>query len=256
MPLSLRASSMRRLWRWRIQQSSKAQGKLLKLVHEGYEVTNEKEDTLSKQMIDMATQAGVEIIGFGSEDKDFIRIPIPAGEKAKHFKEGIFVPKIVAEEVTDIINLPKPPGRHLIMGNTGLTGALKNHVGLLKASDRSRVLHGEGGRLLGSWSEHGPGTGFHEKIVEIYLAFKDKERFSATDMRETVSSLGPDIGDTIDIGVVIAAKDPVTLDAVAGAFLKKSYEEVGNWFDALKPGGDTFLGVLGRENLVEEMHPV
>jgi uncharacterized protein (DUF362 family) len=237
----------------------KGAGELLKLVHEGHKATFDDGDTLSKQMRDMASKTGVEIIGFRSkdksEDRDFIRIPIPAGEKAKHFKEGIFVPKIVAEEVTDIINLPKPPGRHLIMGNTGLTGALKNHVGLLKASDRSRVLHGEGGRLLGSWSEHGPGMGFHEKIVEIYLACKDKERFSATDMRQTVSSLGPDIGDTIDIGVVIAAKDPVTLDAVAGAFLKKRYEEVGNWFDALKPGGDSFLEYLAGKTWLRKCTP-
>ncbi len=233
----------------------KGAGKLRKLVREGHKVTFDDGDTLSKQMRDMASQAGAEIIGFGSKDEDFIQVQIPAGEKLSRFKEGIFIPKIVKERVTDIINLPKPPGRHLIMGNTGLTGALKNHVGLLKASDRSRVLHGEGGRLLGSWSEHGPGMGFHEKIVEIYLACKDKERFSATDMRQTVSSLGPDIGDTIDVGVVIAAKDPVTLDALAGAFLKKRYEEVGNWFDALKPGGDSFLEYLAGKTWLRKCTP-
>ena len=263
-------------------------GELAKLVHEGHKVTLNDGDTLSKQMIDMAFQAGVEIIGFRSKDEDFIPV-LPAGEKVKHFKEGILVPKIVAEEVTDIINLSKPPGRHLIMGNTGLTGAMKNHVGLLKASDRSRVLHGKGDPVPDSkekeagspenslkpndereskikglarkfvrfinWIIQGPGMGFHERIVEIYLAFKAKERFSATDMRSTISSLGPDIGDTIDIGVVIAAKDPVTLDVVAGAFLKKRYEEVGNWFDALKPGGDSFLEYLAGKTWLRKCTP-
>jgi hypothetical protein len=213
--------------------SFKGAGELLRLVHEGHRITLGQEDTNSKRMRDMAHQAGVDIIAFGDEDQDFIRVQIPASEKVRHFKDGIFIPVVVAKDVTDIVNLPKPPGRHLIMGNTGLTGAMKNHVGLLKASDRSWMFHGEGNLLPDS-------KGFHEKIVEIYLAFKDKERFSATDMRQTVSSLGPDIGDTIDIGAVIAAKDPVTLDLVAAAFLRERYKEIGNWFDALKPGGDSF----------------
>ena len=159
-------------------------GELLKRMREGYEVTKEKEDTLSQQMIEMADKAGVEDHRIRiTKDEGFHPNSHPGREKVKHFKEGIFVPRIVAKEVTDIINLPKPPGRHMIMGNTGLTGALKNHVGLLKPSDRLSELHGEAGPLLGSWSERGPGMGFHEKIVEIYLAFKDKERFSAADMR-------------------------------------------------------------------------
>lgn len=242
-------------------------GELLKRMHEGYRVTNNKEDTLSQQMIEMADKAGVEkiigfqpskdkdVIGSKSGDKDFIRIPVPAGEKVKHFKEGIFIPRIVAEEVTDIINLPKPPGRHMIMGNTGLTGALKNHVGLLKPSDRLSQLHGEAGPLLRSLSERGPGMGFHEKIAEIYLAFKDRERFSAVDMRWTISSLGPDFGDTIDVGAVIAAKDPVTLDAVAAALLNKRYVEIGSWFDALKLGGDTFWEYLAGKTWLRKCTP-
>ena len=229
----------------------KGAGEYLQVVH--------AEEKITEEMERMAQKAGVEIIAFGDKEEDFMKVPIPDEEKVKHFKDGIFVPRVVGTEVTDIINLSKPPGRHLIMGNVGLTGALKNHVGLLKASDRSGMLHGgwdsppdsnenEGGikrfvrkliRFI-NWIIHGPGMGFHEKIVEIYLAFEDKERFSVTDMRQTVSSLGPDIGDTIDIGVVIAAQDPVTLDVVAGAFLKERYKKIGTWLDALKLGGDTF----------------
>jgi uncharacterized protein (DUF362 family) len=217
----------------------KGAGELLKLVREGHRVISDDEDILSQQMIKMAFQAGVDVKEFGSEDKDFIRIPIPAGEKVKHFREGIFVPRIVAEEVTDIINLPKPPGRHMIMGNTGLTGALKNYVGLFKATDRLSGLHGEGSPLPGPWHERAPGMGFHERLAEIYLAFAKKERFCAADMRRTTSSLGPDFGGKINVGAVIAARDALTLDAVAGAFLKKTYVEIGSWFDALKPGGDS-----------------
>ena len=256
----------------------KGAGELLKQAREGHKVTfDEPGDPLSAQMRQMACQAGVEVVPF--DEQECVTIPIPGRTKSKHFPDGARVPRIVDEEVTDIINLSKPPGRHLIMGNTGLTGALKNHVGFIKADDRS-LLHGDWHRFparkegqdadsyrrsltdLGKKisADRSGRTGrkfarslgvqgkkheranhpFHEKMVEIYLAFKDKERFSATDMRRTVSSLGPDFGDTIDIGAVIAARDPVTLDVLAGAFLKKRYDEIGSWFDALKPGGDSF----------------
>ena len=264
-------------------------GDLLKTLRKGHKVTSEG-DALSERMIEMAARAGVEIIPF--ERFEFAEISLPKEKSIKHFQEGFAVPKIVVENVTDIINLPKPPGRHLIMGNTGLTGALKNHVGLFKADDRVPMLHGMHDRfpsdprgqygesykkrleavakdmtrngkavreyvhsVATNWSEHGPGMGFHEKIVEIYLAFKDKERFSVTDMRRTVSSLGPDFGDTIDIGAVIAAKDPVTLDALGGALLKRRYEEIGSWFDALKLGGDSFTEYLAGKTWLRNGNP-
>jgi hypothetical protein len=228
-----------------------------------------------REMIAMAEKAGVRVIGF--DEVEHTRIPVPG---ARHFKDGILVPKIVAEEVTDIINLPKPPGRHVLMGNTGLTGAVKNHIGLLGALDRIPALHGPYDRypamergengdsfvdrlstyqnrikaggigevakeLLDKsqldWRGGAPGITFHEKVVELYRAFADKERFTLTDMRRTVSSLGPDLGDTLDIGAVIAAKDPVSVDVLASAFLKRAYEGIGDFGDAAKPGGDTVV---------------
>jgi hypothetical protein len=106
-----------------------------------------------------------------------------------------------------------------------------------------------------NFREEGPDIRFHEKITEVYLAFADKERFSAADMRRTVSSLGPDFGDTLDIGAVIAAKDPVTLDLIGAALLKKAYVEIGSWFDALKPGGDTFTEYLAGRTWLKNGDP-
>lgn len=114
---------------------------LLKRARKGHKVTFDRGDTDSAKMIDMALQAGVDIIAF--DEEEYKPIPIPDAEKIKHFPKGALVPKIVDEEVTDIINLPKPPGRHLIMGNTGLSGALKNHIGLLQADERMLRLHGQ-----------------------------------------------------------------------------------------------------------------
>jgi uncharacterized protein (DUF362 family) len=252
---------------------------LLELARSGHEVTLDPGDTDSVKMMEMARRAGVQVVPF-DEVKNKAIIPVPG---ARHFQQGIRVPGIVAGEVTDIINLPKPPGRHLIMGNTGLTGALKNHVGILVGSFRSPGLHGLSDRypaakeglppescleslkvqvkaikddgsgkearkfaldVLSNWRTFAPDMPFHEKITELYMAVAEKERFSVADMRSTVSSLGPDVGDTIDIGAVIAAKDPLTLDVFAGALLKRAYVEMGNAFAALEPGGDTLLEYL------------
>jgi hypothetical protein len=254
---------------------------LLALVHAGHRVTLDPEDGNSQKMREMARLAGVRVVGF--EEWESLQIPVPG---ARHFPEGILVPRLVASEVTDILNLPKPPGRHLIMGNTGLTGALKNHVGLLASSNRSPALHGPYDRLpppapgqtgdsylenlqaqgkglvadrsgqtarkftldvVSNWQNLAPGLPFHEKLVELYLAVADKERFSVADMRRTISSIGPDLGDTIDIGAVIATKDPLTLDVLAGALLKQAYVKIGDALDALAPGGDTLLEyVVGK----------
>jgi uncharacterized protein (DUF362 family) len=237
-------------------------------------------------LIDAAFRAGVRVVAF--EDGEFTRIPVLG---ARHFTSGILVPKLVVEEVTDIVNLCKPPGRHVVLGNTGVTGAIKNHIGLLGAADRSPALHGPFDRLpaindgengdsfvarmqaLGQAAlagegrevahalEHstrfdldlgGPGRGFQEKLVELYLAFRERERFSATDMRRTVSSFGPDVGDLMDVGVVIAALDPATLDLLGSAFLKCAYEAMASARDDALPGGDTVVEYLAGRTWLRE----
>jgi hypothetical protein len=253
---------------------------LLELLQAGHPVSHKSEDGDSVKMIEMARLAGVRVVAFDEDKMERQQVSIPG---ARHFTGGIQVPRIVTEKITDIINLPKPPGRHMIMGNCGLSGALKNHLGLLAGPKRSPGLHGRNDRyppradgqtwdaylesltaqqqaiiddrsgqtarqfamdLMFNWDNFAPALSFHEKIVEIYLAFAGKERFSVADMRQTISSIGPDLGDTIEIGAVLAAKDPLTLDVLAGALLKRAYGKTGNAFDALMPGGDTLLEYL------------
>jgi uncharacterized protein (DUF362 family) len=231
--------------------------------------------------IAMAKKAGVELVGF--EDLPSVRVPVPdiaPGKPGnKHFPDGILIPKFVQDEVTDIINVPKPPGRHALMGCAGLSGAMKNHIGLLASSDRVPMLHGPLDRVPGlssgtdgpTWAaefkeigdklkdpslsradrvsllkklqgqahwdlnnENGPNMMLHEKIAELTSVFADKERFSVADMRRTVSSIGPDIGDTMDVGKVVASKDAATVDVLANALLKNSYDHLGEPKDSGK----------------------
>ncbi len=227
-----------------------------------------------KDAIAMAEKAGVKLAGF--EDGQFVRVPVPDIAPGvpgnRHFPDGILIPKVVHDEVTDIINAPKPPGRHALMGCAGLSGAMKNHIGLLASSDRVPMLHGpldrvpglNSGELGPAWrdefkelsdklndpklsredkatllkqvqsttkwdlnNENGPNMMLHEKIAELSSVFAGKERFSIADMRKTVSSVGPDIGDTIDIGKIVVSKDAATVDIVSNSLLKNAYDHLG-----------------------------
>ncbi len=254
--------------------------------------------------IAMAEKAGVKVIGF--EDGQYQRVPVPDIAPGKpgnqHFPDGVLIPKAAAE-ADDIINVPKPPGRHALMGCAGLSGGLKNHIGLLAGSDRVPMLHGPLDRVPGlndgtdggTWmaefkqigdqlndpklsradkaelmkklagdahwdlnNEHGPNMMLHEKIAELSSVFASKERFTVADMRRTMSSVGPDLGDTVDIGQVIATKDAATTDIIANSLLKHAYEGMGvdertseklhlpswlkgpaDWLKTAIPGGDT-----------------
>jgi len=239
----------------------------------------------------------------------------------KHFQDGIRVSTALSD-VTDIINLPKPPGRHGIMSNCGLTGAVKNYIGLMSGVDRSENLHSKWARTpprregedagnyvdrikefvsflgergvnaadvssqksvatdragLGDWQQNeaellktaeewvlnmksegqkladtkgneaeGPGQQWFEKLAELNLMFKDKERFTFTDMRKTVSSFGPDFGEQIDVGRAITSDSAAVVDAIASAELKRAYEADENGFDPKEfKELDDAKGVLG-----------
>jgi hypothetical protein len=273
-----------------------------------------------KGLIDRAQAGGVVIIPL-DEQPTMILKPVSKGpdEKLapnetnmtpeqlgalKHFTQGIRVSSALAD-VTDIINLPKPPGRHGIMSNCGLTGAVKNYIGLMSGVDRGESLHSPWARTpprrddetpgsyqdrlkvfvnalgdrgvsradveaqgpvrpdspdLGNWQAHedellktagewvenmksegqkladtpgneaeGPGQQFFEKLGELNLYFKSKERFVFTDMRETVASFGPDFGEKITVGKAIASDSAPIVDALGSAALKEAYQQQHGW---------------------------
>src|SRR5439155_4196148 len=98
----------------------------------------------------------------------------------------------------------------------------------LSRADRTALLAKlQGGAQWDLDNEHGPNMMLHEKIAELSSVFAPKERFSVADMRKTVSSIGPDIGDTMDIGKVIASKDAATVDVIANSAMKNAYDHLG-----------------------------
>jgi uncharacterized protein (DUF362 family) len=265
-------------------------------------------------LIERAKRAGVSILPLDEQPTRILKPVVKlAGEAAqpgeaivtreqfdalKHFKDGIRV-STALDDVTDIINLPKPPGRHGIMSNCGLTGAVKNYIGLMSGVDRGESLHSRWARTpprrdgedagnyvdrikeftsflgergvnreavrrqshvghdatrLGDWKTHendllrmaeewvenmksegqrlanehgqeaeGPGVQWFEKLGELNLMFKHKERFTFTDMRMTVSTFGPDFGEQIPVGMALASDCAAVVDVLASALLKGAY---------------------------------
>jgi hypothetical protein len=91
-------------------------------------------------LIGMAEDTGIKVIPLDEQDTRILKPVVKnPGETVapneanmareqldalKHVQDGIRV-STALDDVTDIINLPKPPGRHGIMGNCGLTGAVR-----------------------------------------------------------------------------------------------------------------------------------
>lgn len=110
----------------------------------------------------------------------------------------VYRPVLAADH---IINLCTP--RTHSVGD--VTMALKNHVGVVDGLARAAM--------------HGPGA-FKERVAEISLVTRDD--FIVMDGREGFSNGGPDDGDLVHPGFVAAGKDPVAVDAVAIAYLRKA----------------------------------
>ena len=86
----------------------------------------------------------------------------------------------------------------------GFTMGMKIFVGAIPQSDRS-LMHGS--------------LSFPECVAEIPLC-TNKIRLSLLDARQGFNSGGPDSGNLITPGIVIASKDLVAADAVGLALLK------------------------------------
>jgi uncharacterized protein (DUF362 family) len=151
---------------------------------------------------DAAVDAGEQIIVF--EDKDMVPV-MP--EKAVHWPQGFSIPKIFTE-IDHVIVLPTLRTHQM----AGFTMGIKIFVGVLPQDERF-AMH--------------KSLAFFESIAEIALG-TDKVRLSILDARQGFNSEGPDSGNLINPGIVIASKDLVAADAVGLALLKSEGAQVLN----------------------------
>jgi len=120
---------------------------------------------------------------------------------ANFWPRGFSMPKLFTE-VDHIIALPTLRTHQL----AGFTMGMKIFVGAIPQDDRG-VMHSS--------------LQFHKAIAEIALC-TDKIRMSVLDARQGFNSGGPDSGNLIAPGIVIASTDLVAADAVGLALLKAS----------------------------------
>ena len=152
---------------------------------------------------DAAVDAGAQIIVFEDEDM----VPVKP-EKAVHWPQGFSMPKIFAE-IDHVIVLPTLRTHQM----AGFTMGMKIFVGALPQDER--------------FAMHNKSGAFFESIAEIALG-TDKVRLSILDARQGFNSEGPDAGNLINPGIMIASKDLVAADAVGLALLKSEGAQILN----------------------------
>jgi uncharacterized protein (DUF362 family) len=141
-----------------------------------------------------AVNAGAEIAVF--EDDDMV--PVKPAD-ANYWPKGFSIPNLF-NQVDHIITLPTLRTHR----SACFTMGIKTFVGAIPQADRF-CMH--------------VSCNFLKAIAEIPLC-TDKIRFSLLDARQGFNSGGPDSGNLITPGIIIASKDLVAADAVGLALLK------------------------------------
>jgi len=152
------------------------------LIHKGRDVF---ETTLTRKFAEMA---GAEIAYL--DECELIDVEVEGAEVQHSMK----IPKIVMD-ADAIIDVPKMKTHWL----TKVTLGIKNLLGLLPLEDKIR-FHRED---------------VHQKLVDIFMLFKDKIALTLIDGMVAMEGLGPRCGELVPMGVLIASKDTVAADAVA-----------------------------------------
>ncbi|MBI2303177.1 MAG: DUF362 domain-containing protein [Chloroflexi bacterium] len=149
-------------------------------------------------IFDAAGEAKAETISF--DDGPWVRV---RPKEATHWRDGFSVHHIV-QEADHIISLPVVKTYKSIT----FTMSLKNAVGMIRPEDRLTVLH------AGGHEE----PRFGSLIAEINLA----ARISLVVMDGTRAMIGggPETGEVVEPGVIIAGGDLVACDMVGLALLK------------------------------------
>jgi uncharacterized protein (DUF362 family) len=163
----------------------------------------------------LCDEAGVEINMLDGEEP--VRVDNPGGE----ILQEVWFPRF-ALECAGIVNVPKLK-THVL---TALTCAVKNLFGLqqggTKANHHVRT---------GNESER-----FSRLLVDIYQAIKGQITLNVVDAVVAMEGEGPNTGDPVNLGVIIAGGDAVAVDLVGTALMGWDPLEVGTNFIAAERG--------------------
>ncbi len=170
----------------------------------GYLFAGGKSRALAKSGIaDAVAPLGVEALQFESVEKPFVSTPVPGGV---HLRQVMAAR--LALEADVIITLPKLKTH----SNTWYTGAVKNMFGAVATATRKQA------HALGDHQR------FAAAIVDIYSVMKP--RLAVMDAVVGMEGDGPRHGDPRHTGLILAARDPVALDAVASRLIGFQPQEI------------------------------
>ena len=164
---------------------------------------------------ELCDEAGVEINILDREEP--VRVENPDGEILKE----VWFPRF-ALECAGIINAPKLK-THVL---TALTCAVKNLFGLQQGGTKAHH-HVQ----TSNDSER-----FSRLLVDLYQAIRGQVRLNVVDAVVAMEGEGPNTGDPIDLGVIIAGGDAVAVDLVGTALMGWDPLEVGTNFIAAGRG--------------------
>ena len=146
--------------------------------------------------------AGIKKIAFDSDIElcNFSKLPFVK----KKIRNGKVLKQIsITKSVFDVdfvINVPKIKTHNL----TFLTGAIKNLFGCVKKREREELHKID---PLGQ-------TKFSQALIDIYSVIRPKVNLNIIDGVIGIEGLGTPIGNPVKIGLILASKDAVALDAV------------------------------------------
>ena len=163
----------------------------------------------------LCDEAGVEINLLDREEP--VRVENTDGEVLKE----VWFPRF-ALECAGIVNVPKLK-THVL---TSLTCAVKNLFGLQQGGTKAHHHV-----RTGNDSER-----FSHLLVDIYQAIRGQVRLNVVDAVVAMEGEGPNTGDPVDLGVIIAGGDAVAVDLVGAALMGWEPLEVGTNFLSAERG--------------------
>jgi uncharacterized protein (DUF362 family) len=158
---------------------------------------------------DAAKSAGAEVMYF--EDEEWVNVVNP---KMLTWKNGVLIPKILTE-VDHFINVPVVKTHSIAK----FTLSMKNFVGILHGDFRKNELHS----VANDTEEK-----FGSLLAELNLAATPS--LNILDATKAMIKGGPEAGETVETGLILASRNRVAIDAVAIALLKHlgSTDEIMN----------------------------
>jgi uncharacterized protein (DUF362 family) len=151
------------------------------------------EESMQAAGYDKLREQGYEVINLKKEGIETVKVPVPKGKKLKE----VSLPRVVIEAKA-IISVPKMK----IHDQTLVTLSLKNMKGILPDVFK-RKFHTTFGIMQG--------------VADLMTVAKPD--LAVVDGIIAMEGLGPVFGDPVEMGLIIAGKDPVAVDAVTSEIM-------------------------------------